>query len=118
MNIGIDFDNTITEHPLLFKKLTRSLINGNKIYVISSCDRPKEPKRDEVYAEKEERLRGWGVHYSKLLLALEPIPRNKATLCRRYGIDIMIDDDRRNVKAIRKYSKATVCLEFVFEKGN
>ncbi len=117
MNIGIDFDNTITEHPRLFKKLTDSLNAGNVIYIISSCDRLKQQKLEKVYEEKEGMLRRWGIHYRKLMLALEPIPLNKARMCRKYKIDLMIDDDERNMRAIRKHAGRTACFEFLRPAG-
>ncbi len=112
MNIGIDFDNTITEHPRLFKDLVSSLSKGNKIYIISSCDKKKAARLPSVCKEKAGKLAKWGISYKELLLAEEPIPKNKAKMCVKYKIDIMIDDDKRNISAIKRLSKGTVCLMF------
>ncbi len=83
------------------------------IYIISSCDRLKQRRLGLVYKEKEGMLLRWGIRYRKLMLALEPIPLNKARMCRKYKIDLMIDDDERNMSAIRKHAGRTACFEFL-----
>ncbi len=113
MNIGIDFDNTITENRKFFRKMTNSLKNDNDIYIISSCDKQKESVIEEVFRMKKKKLKRWGIAYKDLLLALEPIPNNKAKICREYRIGVMIDDDIRNLKKIRKHYKNTACLQYI-----
>ncbi|HUB92395.1 MAG TPA: hypothetical protein VL945_00375 [Candidatus Saccharimonadales bacterium] len=117
MNIGIDFDNTITENPALFRKLTNSLRKGNVIYVISSSDKAEERDIEREREGKVRRLKAWRIHYRKLFLALRPIPESKAAMCRKYKIDLMIDDNRENVRAIRRRSKRTACMEFAYSAG-
>lgn len=113
MKIGIDFDNTITTDPDFFSRLVRLLGKGNEIYVISSYERGTPVSYDQAYSGKEERLRQWGIPHKKLDLVTEPIPENKVKLCNKYGIDLMIDDDIRNVSAINRDCPKTVCLQYV-----
>ncbi|MDE1861216.1 MAG: hypothetical protein KGH72_05900 [Candidatus Micrarchaeota archaeon] len=115
MRIGLDYDNTITVDPRFFSRAARLLGKRNKIYVISSYERKTAMSFAEAYKYKTAKLRQWKIPYEKLELAPEPIPMNKVRLCDRYGIDIMIDDDRKNVSAINRYCKGTVCLQFLPE---
>ncbi len=120
MNIGIDYDNTITTNPIFFKEFVSSLVkeDSNTIYIISSCAKIDEPMFDEIHKRKSAQLKEWGIPFRKLELALEPIPENKTKLCKAYGIDLMIDDDMGNISEITRNTSKTVCLQFISRDGN
>lgn len=114
MNIGIDFDDTITVNPVFFRKFTTDLSkHGNSIYIISSCDRKSEPLFNQMLADKKRKLKGWGVTYRGLKLVKEPIPRGKAAFCERHNISVMIDNDLKNLKAIKRLEKNILCLQVI-----
>ncbi len=113
MRIGIDFDGTITDNPEFFSRFTRALKHTDVVYIISSCDKRSESVLRKTTERKKRKLREWNISYSKLLFALEPIPYNKARMCREHRVDVMIDDDHRNLKKIQKDCKATACLQYI-----
>lgn len=113
MKIGIDFDGTITENPEFFSRFARTLRHTDMVYVISSCDKRNESILHKTTEQKKMKLKKWDIPYNKLLFALEPIPVNKARICIKYGIDVMIDDDVRNLKKIKTDCKKTVCLQYI-----
>jgi hypothetical protein len=113
MNIAIDFDDTITESPKLFRKLTREWTNANTVYIISSCNKPNEHIYSEIFLRKQKLLKDWGIEYKELFMPLEPIPQNKAKLCKKYNIGLMIDDNIKNLQAISKACEEVMCIQFV-----
>ncbi|MHB1830610.1 MAG: hypothetical protein ACYCO0_04425 [Candidatus Micrarchaeaceae archaeon] len=113
MRIGIDFDGTITENPAFFSRFTRTLKHTDVVYIISSCDKRSESALSKTTEQKKRKLKKWNVSYNKLLFALEPIPSNKARMCREHRIDVMIDDDIRNLKKIKKDCRTTACLQYM-----
>lgn len=114
MNIGIDFDDTITHNPKFFKKLTSNLSKGrNKIYIISSYTKVDAPIAERIFAEKSRKLKKWGITYAVLKLVKEPIPRNKAIACKNYKIEFIIDNAVENLNEINKTAKGTVCLQYI-----
>ncbi len=114
MNIGIDYDYTITENPEFFRSFTKSLAeSGNEVYIISSFTKADEPFVEEIIAAKVHQLDEWEIDYKKLEMAPEPIPPNKARLCRKYKISVMIDDDARNLMEIMRSEEGVVCLQFM-----
>jgi hypothetical protein len=120
MNVGIDFDNTITANPKFFKELVNDLLSSgrNLIYIISSCAKEDEPTLSEIRTRKSLQLNEWGIPFERLELALEPIPENKAFLCESHGIGLMIDDDLRNLEAIMKRDPSIVCVQFFPPNGD
>jgi hypothetical protein len=114
MNIGIDFDDTITVNPKFFRKFTNDLSkHGNSVYIISSCDRISEPFFHQMLEDKKRKLGKWGIKYRKLELVKEPIPKHKATLCEKYRISVMIDNDPNNLIAIKRLEKNILCLQVI-----
>ncbi|MCL4364803.1 MAG: hypothetical protein M1569_03935 [Candidatus Marsarchaeota archaeon] len=114
MNMGLDFDDTITVNPRFFSKFTNDLSkHGNKIYIISSCDKISEPFFEEMFENKTRRLKEWHILYEALELVKEPVPENKALLCKKLNISVMIDNDRENLTAIKGLDKAILCLQVI-----
>lgn len=66
-----------------------------------------------MMVDKARKLNEWGIAYKKLMLVREPIPENKVNACNEYSIDMMIDDDERNIMAIHGSGIGTVCLKYV-----
>lgn len=113
MNIGLDFDQTITDDPGFFREFVRSMSKRHKIYIISSCSRRMERRYDNECRKKESLLKRYGISHSGLFVVREPIPKNKARLCARYKIDLMIDDKEQNLREIAKSCRGTVCLRLM-----
>ena len=114
MNIGIDFDGTISNNPGFFRELAEYFSRGNhRIYVISSYTDVDAHRADVISAEKGNMLKEWGIRYDKLKLVSEPIPANKAAYCKDHNIRLMIDDLEENLIAISKKSSSTVCLHYM-----
>ncbi len=112
MNIGVDFDFTITSNPAKFSELLNILARSANIYIISSYSGDTSATLEEAYASKKKQLGEWGIKYKELFLLGNPIPKNKAKLCAEYGIDVMIDDDINNLEEIYREAKGTICLQF------
>ena len=113
MNIGIDFDNTITVEPRFFKRLATLMGGDSSVYIISSYEKGTRLSLEGTYRAKARQLKNWGISYKRLDLVREPISENKARLCNKYRIEIMIDDRAENVKTINRMCRRTVCLQFV-----
>jgi len=114
MNVGIDFDDTITHNPEFFRELTASLHRaGDRTYIISSHTKADEPIADRIFTEKTRMLREYGITYAELQLVVEPIPENKAKACRDHNIRFMIDNDPENVEEISRLSRGTVCMQYI-----
>ncbi len=114
MNVGIDFDYTITDNPGFFRELSEVLMRAsNGVYVVSSYSKADEPMAEEIFTEKTRMLKEWGIPFKELYLAPEPIADNKAAYCNDHSIGLMIDDTIENLKAINKRAKGTVCLQYI-----
>ena len=114
MNVGIDFDDTITHNPVFFKKLTAALSKGgNKIFIISSYTKADKLIVGKIFEEKTKKLKKWGIAYNKLELVSEPIPRNKAIACKNHNIQFIIDNAIENLNKIKDAAKGTVCLHYI-----
>ncbi len=113
MNIGIDFDNTITDNPGLFRELTAGLSKNNHIYIISSYEKAEETLIEEISSEKTRMLNEWGINFKELYLAPEPVPESKAAYCKKKNIVLMIDDLQENLSKIMEISTDTVCMRYL-----
>ena len=114
MNIGLDFDDTITVNPKFFSKFSNDLSkHGNKIYIISSCDKISEPFFEEMFENKKKKLKEWDIFYEALELVKGPVPKNKASLCKKLNISVMIDNDPSNLIAIKGLDKKILCLQVI-----
>ena len=114
MNIGIDFDGTISNNPGFFRELSECFSRGkNRIYVISSYTEVDAHRIDAISAAKGNLLKEWGIRYDELTLVREPIPENKAAYCKDHNIRLMIDDLEENLGAISRKSGSTVCLQYI-----
>lgn len=96
LKIGIDVDYTITSFPLFFSLLTQRLFNDCQIFIITSYDRIVGNLRQNfLYRLKQ--LKELDIKFHFLILAkgenLEELGKDKARICKDYGIDIMFDDD-------------------------
>jgi hypothetical protein len=84
MNIGLDIDGTITDHPAFFALLSQAFrAAGHRVLIFTYRD----PER-AAHARAE--LAGWGVEFDDLVFA--PSLAAKGELCRRYDVAVFIDD--------------------------
>src|SRR5262249_39933379 len=84
MNVALDIDGTISEHPELFALLSASLrAAGHAVIVLTYRD----PERVE---HTRTELAAWGITYDAIVFADSLAA--KGELCRLHRIDVFIDD--------------------------
>lgn len=84
MNVGLDIDGTITDHPEFFALLAAALrAAGHRVLIFTFRD----PERE---AHARAQLAGWGVAFDELVFA--PSLESKGDLCRRHDVAVFIDD--------------------------
>ena len=82
MKIALDVDGVVSEAPVFFATLTRSLrASGHKVYILTDFD-------EHYRKHREAELQGWGIAYDELV-----IRGGKERFCREHGIDFAIDDE-------------------------
>ena len=88
--VGLDFNNTITKDPRLFKRLSGALLQaGFQVYIISALKRPTDPKRKKAVLNCKVPNSGIELVYFN---DYSEIPEEKLKACRKLGVRIMIDD--------------------------
>lgn len=103
--IGIDFDSTITKHPVMFAELSH---NPNyDCYVITA-----RPEKDREYVEGF--LKNYGIQVTRVCMItedlaraddrayIETVFREKPKMCRQLKIEVMYDDDLRILNKIKE----------------
>lgn len=105
MVIALDIDDTITRHPPFFALLTQGLTQaGHRVLIITFRDDPEVATED---------LRQWGIVYHELICwsmdqcDLGDVDAWKATVCRKYGVDVLFEDDP---DVLAHVDPATVCF--------
>lgn len=107
MRLGLDLDSTITAAPKMFKALAEAVrADKGTVHVITGHDDNEGPITPKHYQDVKEILDNLGVPYDIIYIAPEPLPANKAAYCKKVGIDFFIDDNKKNVKAVRKVTNA------------
>lgn len=124
MKLGLDIDGTICAKPALYAFLAEAwAANGGEVHIISART---ESDRDFTLRQ----LRDWGFGPIPLRLHLYPHPYDyrdleemerhyqshaawKAEVCRTHGIDILVDDDPRNLIAVREAGIYSLSAGFV-----
>jgi uncharacterized HAD superfamily protein len=84
MNIALDIDGTISEHPEFFASLSSMMRHaGHRVVILTYRD----PNRSEATRTE---LSKWQVVYDDLVFA--PSLAGKGQLCRELAIDLFFDD--------------------------
>lgn len=106
INIGLDFDSTITKYPEFFGNLTRSK-NGDKFYVITA--RPEKEREFVAGFLKNHDIRVERIMMITKDLAkaddrayIQTVFREKPRMCKEVGIDAMYDDDLRILNHLKR----------------
>ena len=102
MTLGIDIDGVLTDAPEIFKELMIALKkNGDKVYIISGVGVDNDEKKSRKF--KLGQLKQLGIDekcYDSLHVAVMPIPQSKRELCKKLGVEFMIDNDLSFVSKI------------------
>jgi hypothetical protein len=86
MNIGLDFDDTITRHPEFFAALTAAMRQaGHKVYIITFRD---EADAKETVSELDQ----WHIVYDAIHYAPVFDLQWKANKCRELGVTVFFED--------------------------
>lgn len=92
MNIALDIDGTISDHPEFFSVLSSGLrAAGHRVYVLTYRD----PARVEA---TKAQLAGWGVGFDELVIASSL--QDKGPLCGKHAIDVLFDDQDECIVAV------------------
>jgi uncharacterized HAD superfamily protein len=84
MNVALDIDGTISEHPQFFAVLSVALrAAGHRVIVLTYRD----PERADATRAQ---LAGWGVAFDELVIAGSLAA--KGALCAAHGVDLFFDD--------------------------
>lgn len=84
MNVALDIDGTISDHPQFFSWLTKSLrATGHRVVILTFRD----PTRNE---QTRSQLASWGVEFDEMVIA-ESL-KAKGELCVKHEIDLFFDD--------------------------
>lgn len=125
MKLGLDIDGTISAKPTFFAFLARAWAHaGGEVHIISAR---AETDRTVTLGSLE---LDWGFDRIPYTLHLYPLHYNhaepeeleshfakhaawKAETCKRLGIDILIDDDPRNLIAVREAGIYSLSAGFI-----
>src|SRR5581483_4372737 len=92
MNVALDIDGTISEHPEFFAVLSAALRKaGHRVLVLTYRD----PARGEATRAQ---LTAWGIEFDELVIA--PSLEAKGQLCGTLGVDLFFDDQDECIAAV------------------
>lgn len=84
MNVALDIDGTISEHPQFFAVLSSALrAAGHRVIVLTY-------RNPDWVAATEAKLKEWGIAFDELVIA--PSLTSKGALCASLDVDLFFDD--------------------------
>lgn len=90
MNLGLDFYDTISKNPSVYRLLADAVLDsGGKVYIISAIYR--ENYKQLVKDVKKTRVRSTEVIPVFYTEHFE-VPKAKVLVCKELGIDLLVDD--------------------------
>ena len=105
MVIGLDIDDTITQHPEFFSLLSHALVDaGHRVIIITFRE---DRQATEIALEQ------WNISYNELFTSTlggcfeYGVNEWKAEMCRQHDVDIFFDDDPRVIKHV---DQSTFCI--------
>lgn len=99
MKLGLDLDSTITAAPGAFSALARSVKeSGGTVHIIHGADKPGPT--DQAVAKARLAQCGMDGLYDSLDIASKPIAKSKAAIAGRLGLDMFIDNRKKNAKRV------------------
>ena len=92
MNVALDIDGTISEHPEFFAVLSAApCAAGHRVIVLTFRD----PSRVEA---TREHLAAWNIQFDELVIA--PSLEAKGELCGTLGVDLFFDDQDECIASV------------------
>lgn len=100
MHLALDIDNTITAAPKMFADLAQSVKdNGGTVTIIHGVKATEVTPDDEQEAKTLLAANGFSDDaYDTLAVVPNPISTNKAMYAKQHGVDLFIDNRKKNVK--------------------
>jgi uncharacterized HAD superfamily protein len=101
MNFMIDIDGTIAAAPAIYCDLMCALkADGNRVYILSGNG--NNGPSGNTWQEKCDYLNKVGVTqcWDSLTVVTGDIPAQKALWCQEHKVDVAIDNDKNNSKAL------------------
>ena len=112
MTLGIDYHNVITQFPTEFLLLANAVkAEGGQVYIISAITEKGLVEHGGMEAYKA-KIAHTNVPHDEICVVVGPsemFPRLKFVECRKYGVDIFIDDREDIVKFL--HAKGIVALK-------
>lgn len=100
MKLAIDIHGTITENPKRFSALAKAVTeDGGEVYIIHAVKVEDVKASDYEDAEKMLDEVGFDGPWDVLYCAPSPHAPSKASYCVAHGINLLIDNNKDNVKA-------------------
>ena len=124
MKLGLDIDGTICAKPAFYAFVAKAWVAaGGEVHIISA-------RTEQHRLFTREQLHNWGFHLPDVKIHLYPehydftdledLERHyrkhaawKAGVCLELGIDVLIDDDPRNLAAVREAGIYSLSAGFV-----
>lgn len=108
MILAIDFDGTISKHPIAFNDICGALRKRGWQVVILTAGAGELPE-SQRYSEMLRRAAQIGFTEFNQLVSLEK--RDKAKWCANFGVSAVIDDEDGVIESIRSVRPKTLLLK-------
>lgn len=107
LNLGADYDNTISSDPEMFKALAQSVKrSAGHVHVITGVPKKSSISPQQHAATVQASLDAINFPYDAIYVAPKPVPATKAAYCKAQGIDFFVDNTKKNVKKVAKVTSA------------
>lgn len=108
MKIGLDYYNTITQFPEIFYELSWRFYGapmGHDLYIVSAVGHKRLAKSGGLEKYREE-IDAYKIGNTETIIVVfddeKDIPQLKLDVCRKYKIDMFIDDRPETVKLLHE----------------
>ncbi len=99
--IGLDYHQTISAHPKLFKKLATALMaQGSLVYIVTAVQRHRTAIVKDLVKKSK-------VPHTGLEIVVyedyDDIPQLKLQACKRLGVRLLFDDNPATCKLLKEH---------------
>lgn len=103
MHLALDIDDTVTAAPAMFSSMARAVkAGGGTVTILHGVKAPTVGQSDRDQAQNTLTGSGFTGPVDRLVCVPKPIALNKAMWAKQNGVDLLIDDEKKNVAKTAK----------------
>ncbi len=101
MHVGIDIDHTITRNPKILAKFAKNVKRQDgTVSIVHGIDDDQATGADYETAKQKLHDAGFDGLFDNIYCAPPPHATTKAAYCAAQGVDLMVDNNKDNCKAV------------------